>query len=288
MDEKSLKKIFGTFKCPVIDFSLSDIPQQALEMAGKTSISGVQPKILVKFNKGKNVLIRDDDGEYILKPQIFAPIVYPNIPENEQCCMDIAAEIGIDVPPHCLIPLKDKSLAYVVKRFDRKNGQKIHQEDFFQALEKKEKYDGSVEQIGKKLKEISAVPGLDVQLFYERVVFYFLIGNGDAHFKNYSIVHLDNGQKRLSPAYDIVCTRLVIKDDESALKVNGKNNKLGRKDFDALANYLKIPEKVRYEKLENQFNMMKKMIEASYLDNEKQERFIEIVKERTSRLQLSL
>ena len=288
MDEKSLRKTFGTFQCPNIDFGLSDIPQQALEMAGKTSISGVQPKILVHFNKKENILIRKDDGEYILKPQIFAPIVYPNVPENEQCCMDIAEEIGINVPPHCLIPLKDKSLAYVVKRFDRKNGQKIHQEDFFQALEKKEKYDGSVEQIGKKLKEISAVPGLDVQLFCERVVFNFLIGNGDAHFKNYSIVYLDDGQKRLSPAYDIVCTRLVIKDDESALMINGKNNKLGRKDFSILTDYFKIPEKVRYEKFENKFNMMKKMIEVSYLDKENRKRFIEIVKERTARLQLPL
>lgn len=287
MDKKSLQKTLGTSQCPAIDFGLGDIPQQALEMAGKTSISGVQPKILVKLDKKKNVLIRDDDGEYILKPQILGPIAYPNVPENEQCCMDMAEELKINVPPHCLVPLKDKSLAYVVKRFDRKNGQKIHQEDFFQALEKKEKYDGSVEQIGKKLKEISAVPGLDVQLFYERVVFYFLIGNGDAHLKNYSIVHLNDGQKRLSPAYDIICSKLVTKDDESALTINGKNNKLGRKDFDILAEYFKIPVKIRYEKFENKFAMMKKMIEASYLDKEKQKRFIEIIQERLGRLELS-
>ncbi len=288
MDKKSLQKIFGTSQCPIINFGLNDIPQQALEMAGKTSISGVQPKILVTLDKKKNVLVSANDGEYILKSQIFSPVVYLNVPENEQCCMDIAEEIGIDVPPHCLIPLKDKSLAYVVKRFDRKNGQKIHQEDFFQALEKKEKYDGSVEQIGKKLMQISAVPGLDVQLFYERVVFYFIIGNGDAHFKNYSIVYIDDGQKRLSPAYDIVCSRLVVKDNDSALTINGRNNKLGRKDFDILADYFKIPEKVRYEKFEKKFDVMKKNIESSYIDKEKQERFIEIINERISRLKLSL
>ncbi len=286
MDKKSLQEMFGTSKYPVIEFGLNDIPQQAQKMAGKSSISGVQPKILVRFDKRKNILIPDDDGAYILKPQISGPMSYPNVPENEQCCMDMADEIGIDVPPHCLLPLKDKSLAYVVKRFDRKNGQKIHQEDFFQVLEKKEKYDGSVEQIGKKLKEISAVPGLDVQLFYERVVFYFLIGNGDAHFKNYSVVYLDDGQKRLSPAYDIVCSKLVTKDDESALKINGKNNKLGRGDFNTLADYFKIPEKVRYKKFEKKFDVMKRIIESSYLDKEKQERFIKIIKERTARLKL--
>src|SRR3989338_1317915 len=138
MDKKSLKETFGTSQCPLIDFGLGDIPQQAKEMSGKTSISGVQPKILVKLDKRKNVLIRDDDGEYILKPQILGPLAYPHVPENEQCCMDIAGEIGIEVPPHCLLPLKDKSLAYVVKRFDRKNGQKINQEDFFQILRSEE------------------------------------------------------------------------------------------------------------------------------------------------------
>ena len=287
MDNTSFKKTFGTSQCPRIDFGLKDIPQQAQKMAGKTSISGVQPKILVSFDKSKNALIRADDGEYILKPQISGPFSYPNVPENEQCCMDIADEVGIDVPPHCLLLLKDQSLAYVVKRFDRKNGEKIHQEDFFQVLEKKEKYDGSVEQIGKKLKEISAVPGLDVQLFYERVVFYFLIGNGDAHFKNYSIYYQNDGQIRLTPAYDIVCSRLVTKDDESALTINGKNNRLERKDFDILADYFKIPLKIRYEKFEKQFAVMKKIIKSSHMDQEKQTQFLNIIKERTARLKLS-
>ncbi|MDO8580183.1 MAG: HipA domain-containing protein [Candidatus Omnitrophota bacterium] len=285
MDKRSWQKIFGTSQCPAVDFGLSDMPKQAEKMAGKSSISGVQPKIYVDFDKKKNILIRADDGEYILKSQ--SPH-FPNVPENEQCCMDIAGEIGIDVPPHCLLPLKDKSFAYVVKRFDRKGGEKINQEDFFQVLGPKDKYIGSVEQIGKKLKEISSVPGLDVQLFFERVVFYFLIGNGDAHFKNYSITHRDDGQIRLTPAYDIVCSRLVTKDDESALTINGKNNNLGRKDFDVLAEYFKIPEKVRYEKFEKKFDVMKKIIESSQIDQEKQGRFIEIVKERATCLKLPL
>ena len=285
MDKKSLKETFGASQCPAVDFCLSDMPKQAEKMAGKSSISGVQPKIYVDFDKKKNVLFRVDDGEYILKSQ--SPH-FSNVPENEQCCMDIAGEIGIDVPPHCLLPLKDKSLAYVVKRFDRKDGEKINQEDFFQILGPKDKYIGSVEQIGKKLQEISSVPGLDVQLLFERAVFYFLIGNGDAHFKNYSITHRDDGQIRLTPAYDIVCSRLVTKDDESALAINGKNNNLGRKDFDVLADRFNIPIKVRYEKFEKKFDMMKKNIESSYIDKEKQKRFIEIIKERIGRLELSL
>ena len=155
-------------------------------------------------------------------------------------------------------------------------------------MEKKEKYDGSVEQIGRKLREISGVPGLDVQLFFERVVFNFLIGNGDAHFKNYSIYYQEDGQIRLAPAYDLVCSHLVTKDEESALKINGKSNKLERKDFDALADYFKIPPRVRFELFEKKFNVMKKIIGASQIDQEKQVRFLDLIKERTARLGLAL
>ena len=91
----------------------------------------------------------------------------------------------------------------------------------------------------------------------------------------------------MTPAYDIVCSGLVTNDDESALAINGKQNNLKRKDFDVLADYCKVPEKIRYEKFENKFDMVKKMIESSYLDKEKQERFTQIIKERLTRLELS-
>ena len=287
MDNKLLKKMFNMPDWPKIDFSLSEISLEAQEMAGQLSISGVQPKLSVKLDKKKNMLITvAKGGEYILKPQT---LVYPNIPENEQCCMDIAEVFGIPVPEHCILPLKDNSLAYVVKRYDRNKSEKYHQEDFQQILEKDDKYVGSVEEICRKLYAISAVPGLDVQLLYERVVFNFLIGNGDAHFKNYSVITYNDVDRRLAPAYDLVCSKLVIpKGRDSALTINGKQNNLRRKDFDILADYFKIPEKVRYEKLENKFDVMKKIIESSQIDHEKQEHFIKIIKERTLRLQLAL
>lgn len=303
MNEKFLKSMFNSSKLPVIDFGLSDISQKAQKLTGKLSISGVQPKLSVKLDKKQNMLIPvAESGEYILKPQSST---FENIPENEQCCMDIAEELDIDIPIHCLLPLKDKSLAYVVKRFDREKEAnsstklrvgnersritKIHQEDFAQVLEETDKYKGSVEQIGRKLNEISSAPGYDTQLLFERVVFSFILGNGDAHLKNYSISYKDKDNIRLTPAYDIVCSRLAIPDEkeESAININGKKNKLQREDFDQLANYLKVPVKLRYEKFENKFDMMKKMIEASYINKEKQEQFIAIIKERLSRLELS-
>jgi len=284
MNEKFLKEMFNSTKLPNINFDLSEISLQAQKLAGKLSISGVQPKLSVKLDKKNNELIVvSEGGEHILKPQTPT---FENIPENEQCCMDIAQELGIDIPLHCLLYLKDKSLAYLVKRFDRKKEIKIHQEDFTQILEKNDKYRGSVEQIGRSLREISSAPGYDVQLLFERVVFNFIIGNGDAHLKNYSISYKEDNI-RLTPAYDIVCSKLVISTEEdSAITINGKKNNLTRGDFDTLAEYLNIPIKIRYEKFENKFNMIKKYIESSFLDEKKQEQFIEIVKERLSRLEL--
>ena len=277
--------MFNALICPVVDFSLAEMSRKAQALTDKLSISGVQPKLSVKFDKKQNELIPAAvGGEYILKPQVAA---FANVPENEQCCMDIAGALNIDIPLHCLIELKDKTLAYVVKRFDRVKGKKIHQEDFSQLLEQPFKYNGSVEQIGKKLKEISSAPGYDVQLFFERVVFNFIIGNGDAHLKNYSIFYKDDSTVRLTPAYDIVCSKLVISDEaDSALTINGKKNKLDREDFDALAEYFNIPLKVRYEGFADKSDLIKSIIESSFLSKEKQQQFIDLTQERMKRLRL--
>jgi len=278
--------MFGTTKLPIIEFSLQDVSQKAQQSAGKLSISGVQPKLSMRLDKKTNSLISvAEDGEYILKPQITA---FSNIPENEQCCMDIAAEFKIDVPPHCILPLKDGGLAYIVKRFDRISGVKIHQEDFSQILESGDKYRGSVEQIGIKLADISTAPGYDTQLFFERVVFNFIIGNGDAHLKNYSIAYKDKDSIRLTPAYDIVCSKLVIPGEEdSALSINGKKNNLKREDFDKLADHLKIPIKIRYDKFKNNLILMDPIIKSSEIKKEVREQFVKIIKDRLARLELA-
>lgn len=284
VDAKTLKSLFGLTAEPTIPLSLQEIPLQAQAMVGKMSISGVQPKLSLRLNKAKRALMPvADGGEYILKPQVQQ---FPHVPENESCCMDIAATLDIDVPPHCLLPLTDGTLAYVVKRFDRAGEKKIHQENFYQILEKKDKYAGSLEEIGKKLKEISAVPGLDVQLFFERVVLSFLIGNGDGHFQNYSISYTDHGI-RLAPAYDLVCTKLVIPGEEdSALTLHGKRNNLTRNDVDALADHLEIPPRVRYQKFVGTLSRMEQLVKVSRLPNDFRERFLEIVRLRHHRLKL--
>ena len=283
MDKKLIKKLFGTDYLPKINLRLKEVSIAAQKMAGKLSISGVQPKLSLKLNKKKKELEATDmEGEYILKPQTET---FPNLPQNEYLCMSIASRLGIDVPPNTLIPLKDKTLAYVVKRVDRIRGEKLHQEDFCQILGEKNKYDGSFERIGKKIKEISDIPGFDAQLFFERVLFFFVIGNGDAHLKNFSITYDKKARKRLSPAYDIVSSKLVIPDEEDlALTLNGKKNNINKNDFKNFAETLKIETKVSYRNILEKIGLINNLIKNSTITLDEKKKLLNIVKERASRL----
>ncbi len=282
------RKVFGIDKEPFIDLTLAGVSLKAQEMVGKMSISGVQPKLSVQLADKDNeprLEVTGEGGQYILKPQVQA---FANLPENEELCMTIADDLGIDTPAHCLVHLKDKSLAYVVKRFDREGRRKIHQEDFAQILEKQDKYSGSVEEIGRKLKAVSDVPGLDVQLLFERVVFNFLIANGDAHMKNYSIIYDEEGRVRLAPVYDLVCSRIVLPNeaDDSALTIQGRKSKIRRKEMDLLADHLGIPQKVRFARFIGQKEAFRKRLSESLLPKELAAAFDKLLIERFQRLEL--
>lgn len=284
MHQNCMKILFGVTYIPQIDIALDEITIKAQEMADKLSISGVQAKLSMKLDKkSKKLIAVATGGEYILKPQITT---YKEIPENENLCMTIADQIGIDIPPHTLMKLKDNTTAYIIKRFDRRNGDKINQEDFCQVLEKskKDKYKGSIEQIANKLKEISEIPELDIQYLYERILFSFLIGNGDAHLKNYSINYTKMSNIRLSPAYDIVSSKLVIpKEDDFALALNGKKNNLKKSDFKAFSDKFNIPQKITDNILAKK-QLFFDLINDSQLSPDYKKKISEIVLERFSRL----
>ena len=278
-----MKDLFGVEYLPKVNLTLAEVSIKAQKMVGKLSISGIQPKLSMELNrKNRELEVVSEGGKYILKPQVPT---FPDLPQNENLCMSIASNMGIDAPPHSLLKLKDNSWAYVVKRFDRDKEGKMHQEDFFQILGKKDRYQGSLEEIGKKLSQISEIPGLDVQFFYERVLFFFIIGNGDAHLKNFSIVYNKFGHIRLSPAYDIVSSKLVIPEEEDfALSMNGKRNKITGNDFNKFLTFLKIPNKEINRKFLDKEDLIRGFIKDSELDKDQKERLSGIVRERFSRL----
>jgi serine/threonine-protein kinase HipA len=280
-----LRRLFGTPSLPIIELSHAEVLARAQEMAGRMSISGVQPKLSMSRH-GSRLVPVTDGGQFILKPQTER---FPLLPQNENLCMKIAERIGIDVPPHGLFNLRDASPAYLVRRFDRTpDGQKLRCEDFLQILGEDDKYSGSVERIGKKIRELSSVPGLDVQLFFERVLLNFLLGNGDAHLKNFSLLETEHGGLRLSPAYDIVCSKAVIpKETDFAITLNGKSDKITRRDFEKFSEALKIPTKAVadiFGRFGEGHSMMTEEISRSRLSAELKEKTQRVIEERRKRI----
>ena len=285
------KKIFGTVIPPVLPYSKADIESLALEVVrSQVTITGVQPKLSVDLKKEKGgekrFTIVGLWGGYILKPQTEQ---YANLPENEDLTMHLARLAKINTVPHSLIRFKDGSLAYITKRIDRdKKGNKIPMEDMCQLTEKltEQKYKGSHEQIAKKIVEFSAYPVLDLINYVEILLFCYLTGNADMHLKNFSL-YKKIKETTLTPAYDLLSTKLVIPEDteELALTLNGKKRKLKRSDFDNLLKTMKVEDKV----IENTYNKFRKVlplwydfIDISFLPNQLRIDYKALIEHRSS------
>ena len=91
------------------------------------------------------------------------------------------------------------------------------------------------------LRKYASEPGVEILRLYRQLVFGWWTGNGDLHLKNLSLLTGPDGRQRLSPAYDLVCTRLVIADDPLALTVSGKKDRLSRDTWLDFADYCALP-----------------------------------------------
>jgi serine/threonine-protein kinase HipA len=241
-------KTFGVKELPRLDIDEKKLSHYAKKIIdANTAITGVQPKLSMWLDTSKHNIrftVVDDRSNYIIKPQSDT---YTALPENEDVCMHLASAFGIETATHALIRLADGGLAYVTKRFDRHKQQKLACEDLCQLSEilTEHKYRGSYEKTGTIIKQYASQSGLDTLHYFERVVFSFITGNADMHLKNFSMLEKSEAQFTLSPAYDLVSTLLVISNEteQMALTLNGKKNKITRKDFMALATNLSITEK---------------------------------------------
>lgn len=282
------RRLFDSVKPPIVPFGSKDIAEEAQKMVGKMSVSGVQPKLSVIHDRKKHQLIVvERGGSYILKPPTDR---FALLPENENLCMNIASLYGIEIPPHGLLPLMDGMLAYVVKRFDRlKNGSKRQQEDFQQLLQTSDKYDGSYERIANFIKKHSDVPGLDLIRLFERALLFYAAGNGDAHLKNFSFLRKEEVGYELSPAYDIVNSRIVLpgEKEEMCLSIQGKKNGISGDDFRRLSEHFGLNRKQvdnSLTRLHDIKSAIEQMIGDSFLSTPLKERFLAVVSERMNRI----
>ncbi|MBI4396768.1 MAG: HipA domain-containing protein [Elusimicrobia bacterium] len=280
---KCLKDLFGKPTVPAIPFGLADIPAQVVKTGARMSIPGVQMKLSVRINPDTWTLETvAEGGTYILKPD---PTQYPELPQNENLCMNMAAELNMPVPPHGLFPMSDGKLCYIIKRFDRlDDGTKLQKETMFQILGSEDKYRGSLEQVGKVIRKHAANVGLDSIDFFERAFLCFLIGNGDMHLKNWALLTDKEGRISFAPCYDFVSSKVYLPEEaDSALTINGKQNKLSRPDFEALAAFLKIDPKSMsssFQKLLGAKKMLLQMCASSELSTVQQHKLTDIIESR--------
>jgi len=287
------KKFFNSTSAPLVDLDKNKIEELAIDsLKRRISLPGVQPKLSLDFIKESErktrLTIVDLWGRFILKPP-FAE--YPEMPELEDLTMHLAEHLKIKTAEHTLIRLKSGELAYLSKRFDRIKKNKLHVEDMAQLTETlaENKYRGSMEKIGKIILKFSDYPGIDVIRFFELTLFSFLTGNSDMHLKNFSLMRNEEDEIILSPAYDLLATKLLLPNDteEVALTLNGKKNNLSRKDFDSFAENLKINSsalKRIYERFEQNFDEHYEIINKSFLTSQMKEKYIDLLKERRKRI----
>ncbi len=193
----------------------------------RVSLAGVQDKLLLtRMPDGR--WGRPVDGTpstHILKPEIAA---YPATVENEAFSMRLARALGLDVAHVEMTTIADRRLI-VVERYDRiinADGavQRLHQEDFCQAtgLPPGQKYE---EDGGPSLRRIAGLVDAaaardSLESLLKAVTVDVLLGNGDAHAKNLSMLHDPSGVLRLAPLYDLMST-LHYGDDRLALYIDG-------------------------------------------------------------------
>ncbi len=209
----------------------------------KFSLAGVQLKFsaLLEPTGGLTIPTQGMGGEWIVK---LPSEKFPGVPENEFSMLELARAIGIQVPEIKLIQVSEivgmpsalgysnwgEKKALAVKRFDRETNsqgiqERVHIEDFAQVYgvypEKKYQgvsYNNLVEMIAVTAGEVEAYE------FIKRLVFNWMIGNGDMHLKNWSFIYPDGKTPRLAPAYDYVSTVLFMNDSTLGLSLSREKN----------------------------------------------------------------
>ena len=274
-----------------LSFTSLELRQEAAARAQKMSVQGVQPKLSARLQiKAQQFTLVDQNGKYILKPQIAD---YVQVPENEDLTMRLATLAGIEVPLHGLLYGRDGEMTYFIKRFDRTGHKgKRHVEDFAQLGQRSRetKYRSSMEQVAKLVENFCTFPAVEKVKLLRLTLFSFLVGNEDMHLKNFSVIrHRD--VISLSPAYDLLNTTIILPhpEEELALPLNARKNKLRRKDF--LVYFAKerlgLTERI-IDKMAADFTHIRSeweaLIEISFLSGTMKEKYLEVVRERFARL----
>ena len=291
------RRFFGSETVPELPYTRENMSELAKKVIrASTSVTGVQAKMSLDIDRGKKneparFTIVGLWGRYILKPQSHQ---YPHLPELEDLTMKMAEVAGISTAKHTLIRLADGELAYLTRRMDRgSRGEKISMLDFCQLSNRltEHKYYGTYPQLADTVKRFSSAPLLDVQRFWEVVLFSWITGNSDMHCKNFSLLDLGGREYSLSPAYDLLPVLLAdpLDQEEMALTftVGGEKAGFDRETFLTAFRESGIPEGVAQRMLNRPEQLLpawEELIDMSFLPERVKSSYKALLEDRIGRL----
>ncbi len=213
------------------------------------SAGGARPKVLVSWNKEKNIIKRkgfkgEGFEEWLIKfdERVSNPDNYYGFMQLEYLYMSMAKEVGINIPNIDLIHTKDGLIHYAIKRFDRIKGEKLH----LHTLASMEHLNFNIPAHYSYINALKLTDYLtnnysDVEEFFKRMVFNVIGRNQDDHAKNFSFIMDKNGNWRLSPAYDITYSFGKGYTREHQMTINGKTTDIELRDLYKIAEIVGIP-----------------------------------------------
>ncbi len=291
---------------PYVSLQLDQLGEDLFnENASSISISGVQEKFsLIQIKNKLRLTSEGEQGTHILKP---IPNITKNadqMPANEHLTMQIAYQVfGIETAANAMIFFGNGEHAYITKRFDvLSDGRKWSQEDFASLAGKSPqthgtdyKYKGSYWDIFELMR--SYLPSYKVESLklFKLLVFNYLFSNGDAHLKNFSIIETPLGDFKLSPAYDLLNSRIHIDDKDFALEEGLLPSRLAQgsiaKQFQILAKHAGIPEKqsnLIMGLMISKSDSVKTMVFSSFLKEKIKKNYLQLYQYRLNKLTKSV
>lgn len=305
------RRLFGKERFPArLGFRLPDLASSSDDRALRISISGAQAKFSLKLD-GRRLAPTDEGGAYILKPATDARYdLWRDMPANEHLTMLMARRLfGLETADCALMEFPSGEFAYMTKRYDvRADGSRLHQEDFAQVAGLSAEKDGpdfkyerlSYEGIARLMREHVAAYAVAAERFFRTVLFDYVVCNGDAHVKNFSVYCPgEEGVVELAPAYDLLNTALHVREhgrlaldlfeDEGEFETEffRENGFYGVPDFMEFARRIGVSEiraRRAVDAARSALPDMEKAIAASFLSSEAKSRYAELVRDRVSAL----
>ncbi len=302
-----LSKLFdSSMVSPILSFTRDIFNTDIKKYTKGMSISGVQKKLSLKID-GDALVLTNTGGTFIIKPTVED---FAELSQNEHLSMLIGKALEIETPPLGLIKFADEELAYIIRRFDWLESKKIQKEDMTQIfqLNRNEdetyKYSQSYEEVGNKLLEVTNGK-LTVALdFFNRLVYNYIIQNGDYHLKNISVIAERLSRQafyeKLAPNYDSVMTRLYFPEESelalSLLKddaVPSSYQTVGwytRPDFEQIGIRIGLTSAamaIFFEKIRRKKIQIFDLISSSFLSTEMKEQYKFNVTQRLTKLGLN-